>query len=174
MLSANVRISDQIILKRDIIPEVMKKIFSLIAIGVYLTLNNYCLAYSLVTGETHDPYKSSVVEKKETPSHPGCHGHDEKPPAQKSTEHSHDGQESDTCCVKLTKCLESIVPRAASLSSPVFDFQIVVVALPDYFTQSHLAKTWLTNHGPPGVSASQGFLSSTSSRAPPYCSFLSL
>ncbi len=152
----------------------MRKVISFIAIGVYLTLNNYCLAYSLVTGQTHDPYKSSVAQKKETPSHPGCHGHDETPSAEKSTEHSHDGKESDTCCVTLTKCLESTVPRAASLSSPVFDFQIVVVALPDYFTQLHFAKTWLTDHGPPGVTASQGFLSSFPSRAPPYHSFLSL
>lgn len=154
---------------------VMKKFVALTAIGVYFTLSNYCLAYSLVTGEAHNPYQNQpVASEPETASHPGCHGHDEKSGAQKSTEHSHDGQESDTCCVTLTKCLQSTVPRIALLSSPVLDFQIVIVALPDYFTQLHLAKTWLTNHGPPGVSASQGFLSTTSSRAPPYYSFLSL
>lgn len=153
----------------------MKKAIALIAIGVYLTLNNYCLAYSLVTGEAHNPYQNqTVASETETPSHPSCHGHDEKPSAQKSPKHSHDGQESDTCCVKLTKCLEGTVPQVISITSPKFDFQNIVIALPQYVIDLHLAKTWLTNHGPPGVSASQGFLSTSSSRAPPYYSFLSL
>lgn len=145
----------------------MKRLAALTAIGVYLTLNNYCLAYSLVTGESHDPYKNVAAEKKEA-SHPGCHGHEEATPSEKPDHRSQGNTKSDTCCVTLTKCLESTRPRTISVSAPQFNLENVLAPVPHLFIDLHLVKTWLSNHGPPGVTASQGFLSSSSSRAPPF------
>lgn len=145
----------------------MRKVISFIAIGVYLTLTNYCLAYSLVTGEAHDPYKSSATQEKEPASHPGCHGHEEKTPSEKPS-HDHQGQkDSEECCVTLTKSLESTVPSSIHANAPKLTFEKVLAPVPSAFIDLHLRKTWLSNHGPPGISASQGFLLLSPSRDPP-------
>ncbi len=147
----------------------MKKSVAFFAIGAYLTISNYCLAYALVKGEFHNPYHSCESKSPKLLSHPGCHGHDdETSPAEKSGHDSHEEKGSDTCCVKLTKCLESILPQAVVVSRPNFILENNLVSVPQRFIDLHLIETWLTNHGPPGVAANQGFLSSSSSRAPPF------
>ena len=146
----------------------MKEFISLIAIGVYLTLSNYCLAYSIVTGEAHDPYKNVASQEKELPSHPACRGHEETTSSEKSSHDHHGKNESDTCCVKFVKCLESTLPQTVSISAPKFNLENILTPVPQTLLDLHVSKTWLTNHGPPGVTVSQGLLSSSSSRAPPY------
>lgn len=146
---------------------VMKKIVSFIAIGVYLTLTNYCLAYSIIKGEAHDPYKSAVHQEKESASEPNCHGHEETSSSDKSSDDHHGSEGSDTCCVKLTKCLESTVPQIVSVPTPKFYSEKILATVPSVFIDLHLSKTWLTNHGPPGVTDCQGFLLSSPSRSPP-------
>ena len=149
----------------------MKKIVALFAIGAYLTISNYCLAYALVTGEFHNPFHSCETTNASPPSHSDCHDHDdENSPSDKSGHDSHDEKGSDTCCVKLNKCLESTLPQAIIFSRPNLISENVLVSIPQHFIDLHLIETWLTNHGPPGVTATQGFLSSSSSRAPPFIS----
>jgi hypothetical protein len=154
--------------KRDMILSVTRKLIALVVIGIYLTLPNYCLAYALVKGESHNPYHCSETKNVNPPAHSDCNSHDdENSSAEKSHHDSHDEKDSDTCCVKLTKCLESTLPQATVVSRPNFISENLFVSVPQRFIDLNITTTLVSNHGPPGVTASQGFLSSSSSRAPP-------
>jgi hypothetical protein len=145
----------------------MKKLIALSVIGVYLAIPSYCLSYALMTGKVNNPSHSETTDSMH--SHPGCDD-DEKCSPEKSHHDSHEEKDSDTCCTKLTKALDGILPQVIGVSKPIFNSQNISAVVPQQFTDFHFTITWLTDHGPPGVTVSPGFLSSSTSRAPPsYC-----
>lgn len=152
----------------------MKKIGTLAFVFAYLTLSNYCLAYTLVTGECHNPYRAVEERKSEPPSHPGCKGHEEanpheaSSPPDKSHHSSQNHESSGQCCITFSDDNPVLNAQRFEIAKPIF-FSEDVPVLIELQAASPLRTYRIgLDHGPPGLPTLKATSSHLTPRAPPY------